>query len=110
MPRTKKEKCEGGCKDPVVAHDSDGVPLCRKCWDALAAERMPVIVAPVPPTPALDPRPYLVLRLTVICPQEQMDKVQKDTDEHLAKFGLRSIILPKDFEFMGTVQPGRPVA
>lgn len=28
------EECEEvGCSDPVVAHDVEGVPLCRGCYD-----------------------------------------------------------------------------
>lgn len=31
------ERCEGGEPDcgPVEFHDNDGVPLCKRCWDAL---------------------------------------------------------------------------
>lgn len=32
------ERCESGCKDPVVGHDSEGIPLCRACLDDLAKE------------------------------------------------------------------------
>jgi hypothetical protein len=34
----KKEKCEGGCIDPVVGYDCEGVPLCQGCIDMLKAE------------------------------------------------------------------------
>lgn len=29
------EKCEGGCSAKVTHHDSEGVPLCSKCWKSL---------------------------------------------------------------------------
>lgn len=29
------EKCEAGCIDPVVGHDSEGIPLCQGCIDEL---------------------------------------------------------------------------
>jgi hypothetical protein len=35
----KPEKCEG-CKKPAVTHDSEGVPLCQKCMDALVQEQV----------------------------------------------------------------------
>lgn len=32
------EKCESGCASPVVAHDSEGIPLCAECYEDLASE------------------------------------------------------------------------
>jgi len=30
-----EDVCEGGCAAPVVGYDSEGVPLCRECIEAL---------------------------------------------------------------------------
>lgn len=32
------ETCESGCAEPVVGHDSEGVPLCQACLDDLNKE------------------------------------------------------------------------
>jgi hypothetical protein len=32
------EVCEGGCAEPVVGHDCEGVPLCQGCIDVLKKE------------------------------------------------------------------------
>ena len=41
VPQPKvEETCEGGAPDcgPVKHFDSEGVPLCQRCWDGLTAD------------------------------------------------------------------------
>lgn len=38
MDVNELERCEGGCDAPVVAHDSEGVPLCQACADDLSRD------------------------------------------------------------------------
>jgi hypothetical protein len=35
---SRRERCESGMAEcgPVVRHDTQGVPLCQKCWDEMA--------------------------------------------------------------------------
>ncbi len=35
-----RERCESGQPEcgPVYNHDSEGVPLCKVCWDGLLAD------------------------------------------------------------------------
>jgi hypothetical protein len=32
--------CESGCAAPVYRYDSEGVPVCRDCWNGLLEEWM----------------------------------------------------------------------
>ena len=38
------DRCEGGASDcgPVAHYDTEGVPLCQRCWDALAVDKSEV--------------------------------------------------------------------
>lgn len=38
MKDEEYEKCESGCHEPAMHHDSEGVPLCDECWKALLDE------------------------------------------------------------------------
>lgn len=70
-PKRHRERCEGCESVRVFTHDTDGIPLCKTCYDELAAEQGNVPVdagevapaaAPEAPPTGSDPEPLLTCK------------------------------------------------